>query len=213
MYDRDVKNKTLTFQVSGMLWQRSLVMRDLETKSLWSHLMGKAMDGQLKGTSLDLFPAAMTTWGEWKQRHPNTTLLAMSRSAMRFDKRVWENASRFVYGTTPHVTGKSISVALQHLQKKKIVQTPDGKQHLLFTYSDHGKRVQSFSRMINGKALNFLATENDTMTDQETGSTWNAVTGRCLTGKLKGTHLKRIPGTISYLRAWQIFFPNAKVIP
>ena len=50
MYARTVEERELTLQVSGMLWQRSLVMRDLETGTLWSHLMGKAMEGELKGT-------------------------------------------------------------------------------------------------------------------------------------------------------------------
>ena len=40
MYAREAKGQTLTFQVSGMLWKRSLVMRDIETGSLWSHLLG-----------------------------------------------------------------------------------------------------------------------------------------------------------------------------
>ena len=48
MYARKTKERTLTFGVSGMLWNRSLVMYDRETKSLWSHMLGEAMQGRLK---------------------------------------------------------------------------------------------------------------------------------------------------------------------
>ena len=47
MYASQVEEQTLTFAVSGMLWKRSLVMVDSETKTLWSHLLGKAMRGKL----------------------------------------------------------------------------------------------------------------------------------------------------------------------
>ena len=53
MYATKVEDKRLTFFVSGMLWQRSLVMQDKETGSLWSHILGEAMRGSLKGTSLE----------------------------------------------------------------------------------------------------------------------------------------------------------------
>ena len=37
----------LTLVVSGMLWNRNLVMLDLETESLWSHILGEAKAGVL----------------------------------------------------------------------------------------------------------------------------------------------------------------------
>ena len=40
-----------------MLWNRSLVMYDVETKSNWSHILGRAMDGEMKGTRLEMLPS------------------------------------------------------------------------------------------------------------------------------------------------------------
>ncbi len=45
MYDRKVKDQTLTFAVSGLLWNSSLVMLDQETGSLWSHILGTCERG------------------------------------------------------------------------------------------------------------------------------------------------------------------------
>ena len=48
MYVRQVNDLTLTFRVSGKLWNRSLIMSDVETRTEWSHLLGRAMAGKLK---------------------------------------------------------------------------------------------------------------------------------------------------------------------
>ena len=213
MYDRNVKNQTLTFQVSGMLWQRSLVMRDLETKSLWSHLLGKSMQGNMEGTSLAMLPASMTTWGEWKQRHPNTTLLALPRTAKRFRESIWQKPEKFVYGITPHIGSKPVSVAMPLLQKKRLVQTDIQEEFLLFTFLETGKSVQSFSRVIDGKPLDFrLAPQKGTMLDAGTQSTWQLATGTCTKGKLTGRQLKALAGTVSYKHAWKTFFPDGMMI-
>ena len=98
MYASEVNDRKLTFQVSGMLWQRSLVMRDLETKTLWSHLLGRGMRGKLEGVQLVMLPAVMTTWKEWGDRHPETTDLAMSRTAGQFNEQLWQQPERYVFG-------------------------------------------------------------------------------------------------------------------
>jgi hypothetical protein len=42
-----------------MLWNRSLEMRNVETGSLWSHILGEAMQGDLKGTTLQPLPTEL----------------------------------------------------------------------------------------------------------------------------------------------------------
>ena len=177
------------------------------------------MQGNMKGASLKMLPASMTTWGEWKQRHPNTTLLALPRTAKRFRESVWEKPSKFLYGITPHVGTTPVSVGMPLLQKKKLVQSEaKGKlatqgKFLLFTFLDTGKRAQSFSRAIDGKPLDFrLGPQKGTMLDTQTQSTWNLATGACTKGKLRGRQLKVLPGTVSYKRAWEKFFPDGVMI-
>jgi hypothetical protein len=70
VYDRTVNEKLLTLCVSGQLWNRSLVMLDIETRSLWSHILGEAMAGELKGQLLKPIPSDMVTWAAWKRDHP-----------------------------------------------------------------------------------------------------------------------------------------------
>ena len=78
MYARQVADRTLTLLVSGKLWRNSLIMQDLETETLWSHVTGEALDGELVGRYLEIIPAVHTTWAEWRAEHPETLLLKKS---------------------------------------------------------------------------------------------------------------------------------------
>ena len=75
MYDREVRGRALTFGVSGKLYRNSLIMYDRETGSLWSHFLGAAVVGPLRGTRLTFIPAAFTDWGAWRRAHPSTLVL------------------------------------------------------------------------------------------------------------------------------------------
>ena len=98
MYGRDVKGKTLTFAVSGQLWNSSLVMIDMETKSLWSHILGQCVHGKLKGEQLRQLIADTMTWKAWRSEHPDTTVLNLPRSSKNYSAEFYEKPERFAYG-------------------------------------------------------------------------------------------------------------------
>jgi hypothetical protein len=75
VYDRELRGRTLTLGVSGKLYRNSLIMYDRETESLWSHLLGAAVRGPLKGARLRMIPSTFTEWGEWRRAHPDTLVL------------------------------------------------------------------------------------------------------------------------------------------
>lgn len=211
MYDRRVKGQTINFQVSGMLWQRSLVMRDVETGSLWSHLLGKAMRGKLEGAELAMLPGAMTTWKEWRTRHPDTTVLGMSRTAERFREKVWDTPQRYVFGIPLGGDRPSPAVSIEKLMSVHLLNLDAAGESLLVTFGREGQRAQAFDRKLGEKVIRFEAAAEGKMKDTGTSSTWDAVTGECLVGTLKGKKLKLRPGTISYRKAWRAFFPEGKI--
>jgi hypothetical protein len=53
-------------------------MYDRETMSLWSTVEGRPVLGPLAGSGLELLahPVVTTTWKEWRERHPDTTVLS-----------------------------------------------------------------------------------------------------------------------------------------
>ena len=50
-------------------------MMDEQTGTLWSHVTGEAMDGDLAGNYLEDFPVVQTTWSWWKEKFPETLVL------------------------------------------------------------------------------------------------------------------------------------------
>ena len=194
------------------MWKRSLVMRDVETETLWSHLLGKAMRGDLKGTELEILPGVMTTWGEWKGRHPKTTVLGMSRTARRYDESVWKKPKRFVYGVHLGAGKPAPAVAIAKLQEEKVVNVDAARTQVVVTYAGKGGRAQAFERSVDGVVLRFTFEQDDTMIDVSTSSRWDLASGLCREGTLKGKKLAPFPGTISYRVAWEEFFPDGKIV-
>ena len=75
LFSRQVGDRVLIFQSSGLLWNSNKVMVDIETDTLWNQLTGEAIAGPLKGTVLDRFPITVTTYGQWIAEHPDTAVL------------------------------------------------------------------------------------------------------------------------------------------
>lgn len=73
--DRVVAGEPLTFGVSGLLYESDLVLYDTATESLWSQILATAIRGPLTGTELSLRPNTLTTWGAWREVHPDTEVL------------------------------------------------------------------------------------------------------------------------------------------
>lgn len=79
MYDRRVGDHTLSFGVSGRLYNSNLLLYDRQTGSLWSQLTAEAVAGRLTGARLDTVPFSIATWQEWEEQHPHTLVLADQR--------------------------------------------------------------------------------------------------------------------------------------
>jgi hypothetical protein len=100
VFDRRVNDKTLSFHVSGLVYNSNLLMYDkLETErsgesetaqsdasassgpayseSLWSQLLGRAISGPAvdRGATLSTIPYELLRWDDWVKRKPHTTVL------------------------------------------------------------------------------------------------------------------------------------------
>jgi len=72
-----------TFGTSGLLYRSNKLMFDRETRTLWSQMTGEAVVGSQAGSlaakpeRLAALPMTLTTWGEWRTLHPDTTVLQL----------------------------------------------------------------------------------------------------------------------------------------
>ncbi len=53
----------------------NLVMYDALTRSLWSQGVAQAICGPATGTDMEVVPATVTTWDEWREAHPDGEVL------------------------------------------------------------------------------------------------------------------------------------------
>jgi len=208
VYDRRVDGQTLTFAVSGMLWNRNLVMYDVETDSLWAHMLGEAKQGKLIGKTLAIMPGAVTTWAEWSRQHPNTTVLSMSRTATAYSAGVYTQRERFVYGWM--AGRRAFHVAMDALDKNPVRNVTTNGKALLISYDPATTSAVLASREVDGKPLRFERQPDGSLRDAETGSTWDPATLTAVAGKLAGKQLTREAGIFAFRDAWTEFHPTSE---
>jgi len=189
-----------------MLWNRSLVIQDVETKSLWSHLLGKAMDGKLKGKTLKPIVSDMTTWSDWKTQHPKTTVLNMSRTAERYTRGMFLRPEMYVAGF--EANGKVYSIPFKRLAEEKVISIDVQGQPLLATWDENGTVARLYSRKIDDTTFTFFQ-DGERLVDDETKSEWNPSTGAAVSGPSKDKSLKQHVIIVSYDKAWQTFHPES----
>ena len=68
-----------TFGSSGLLYRSNKLMYDRKTDSLWNQFTGRPVVGPLTGSKIELhvLPVALTSWAQWRERHPETRVLAL----------------------------------------------------------------------------------------------------------------------------------------
>jgi len=188
VHDRRIDGRTLTFIVSGKLWRNSMIMQDRETGTLWSHLTGEALHGDLTGRRLGMIPSSQTTWSAWRRAHPETTLL---RKEEAVDGSPYES-----YFADPERTGIFRSAWLaDRLPGKDLVH---GLQIGVDALAVTDARLRREGRMkirLAGESILLLSAEDGGV--------------RAYRGDEKGEEL---PVRTAYWFAWSSFFPNTELL-
>jgi len=210
-------------------------MYDRETFSLWSHVTGTAVKGKLSGMRLRLYPAIHTTWTEWKQLYPDSLVLdKRSGFGLEGTRNVYDtyfaNPNQLgIFGTENPDTilpGKEFVIGLtldkvavaypyRHLSRQPLVNdTVDGRA-MVVVFSTESATGVVFSRKLASRTLTFTnlrrEAKNLVMDDVETKSTWRALSGEAVRGRLAGTHLEQLPSTVGFWFAWKGFYPDTRV--
>jgi hypothetical protein len=83
-----VDGKLLDFGTSGRLFHSNLVMYDRQTGTYWSQASLEAIVGPLAGKRLELLPAQIVSWGDWRGAHPTGRVLSQDTG---FDRAYGQN--------------------------------------------------------------------------------------------------------------------------
>ena len=229
MYGREINGEEHTFGVSGKLIMNVLVMYDHQTRTLWSQFLNRGVEGELEGVELDVIPVTQTTWGAWKELHPDTKFLDMLM-ADPYDQYYADNNRPGVIGernTDDRLSTKDLVVGvnfdgtpkaypLDSLESQPTLNDSVAGQDALIYFDVPSGTALVYDRRVNGRTLTFgVDTDTSgvltTLVDDETGSRWMAFTGLAVEGELKGQRLERIPSHLSFWFAWTDWNPETEL--
>ena len=214
----------------------ALVMYDHQTDTLWSQFLSRGVRGPLADTSLEIVPSLLTTWGQWRSLHPNTLVLD-KRGGYANDsyEGYYQNGSAGIIGEANKdnrlptkelvvgldLDGKTIAYPFRHIASQPVINDFFAGLDVLVTFEPVSETGVVFRRQIDRRTLNFrLAGQNAAtgsadgsllMKDDETGTVWQGLTGRAISGPLEGKVLTRLPSHYSFWFAWSDFHPETEV--
>ena len=84
----------LTFGVSGNLLNSDLIMYDRESYSWWQQATGMGIVGEFAGTRLEMLPAGIIAFGDFRMAYPEAQVLSLSTG--------YERSLGPLYGSNPY---------------------------------------------------------------------------------------------------------------
>ncbi len=232
-FDPVVAGQLRNFGVSGLLFENNLIMFDRDTESLWSQLTMSSICGDQRGTVLDRLPVIETTWGYWKELYPNTTVVSTNTGFDRaygeypygnydvaFNPVTFFPSSEFSQARPPKepilgvMEGQSFKAFPFFALRDEggggngiAVNASVGGLPVLVSYLVDDWTALAFDRRVGDQTLTFMLADTSamTLTDAETGSTWDAL-GQAIDGPLTGEQLRQLTDAHPvFWFAWSVF--------
>lgn len=203
MHDRRIEGETYIFGNYGALWMNAMTWYDHTTGSVWTQPWGRALTGPLKGTQLKLLPFSLVPWRTWLAEHPDTLVLRPERNFSYGDSSPTDN---FVIGVA--IGDQARAYPYHELSSAIVVNDDLNGIPLVIHTNPETRSIHVLLRQLNDGTLLEFTGSATTLTDSQTGSTWDPVRGVATDGPLTGEGLREIPWITSYSGAWEDFYPD-----
>ena len=229
MYSTEINGQTTEFGTSGMLYRSNKLMYDRVTETLWHQFRGEPVVGPLanSGVRLEVLPNVLTTWGEWLEQHPETTVISNDTGVYPADSYLPEEDPLSIYfsyradaGTMFPVAGINESLPIKQqvfgltfgdqaraYSRDFLVQNPllndnvGGQEVVILTVAGGGSRA--FDRQ--GIELQF-SSEGQLQSDD--GRAWRVLEDALESVDDPSQRLPRLPSRDAYWFGWQTFYPH-----
>ncbi len=200
VHRREIDGRPVVFGNQGDLWMNAMTWFDHDTGSVWSQPTGEAILGPLTGTSLELLPSTLSTWGDWKERFPNTLALEASSRDNRFSIELM--AVAVVVGED------SVAIPFVDLREREFLSTELSGEPILVVADPELDRWAAYSRLVDGEPLDLVVVGAEVI-DLASGDRWSAALGAPLSGQAP---LDRVPSFSSFGSDYRQFYPDGELI-
>ena len=228
-YKTKFKGKQYTLGTSGFLYRSNKLMYDKATQSMWSTTRGVPVLGPLvgKGIELEFESVVTTTWGEWRKRHPDTTVLSLNTGHTRdYGEGVAYNdyfsSDRLMFNTPfmddrlknkrevlalrfAAAPGQQLAIDTKFLDENHVYENKIGQQSFVVLTDNSGA-----NRVYDPKGLNFESYDRETLAVDGKGGEWQ-VKEQWLVSE-DGTKLPRLPYHRAFWFGWRAAFPETQLI-
>ena len=233
-YDASVAGVTRTFGTSGLLYRSNKLMFDLESKSLWSTATGQPVLGPLAGPPLELraYPVVTTTWKEWREAHPETTVLSLdtgyrrdygegaayrdyfATDALMFqvprtDDRLRHKDEVLALTVEPPGGGPRVPVALavRFLEKNWLYSFEAGGRSLVVLTSREGA-----NRVYDTGGARFVRLREDGQVEAEGGVRYRVAEDALVPEGPSTPSLPRVPARRAFWFGWYAQYPATELV-
>jgi hypothetical protein len=215
---------------SGFLYRSNKLMYDRKTQSLWSTVRGEPVIGPLvdKGIRLEHVSIVTTTWGEWRRRHPDTTVLSLNTGHQRdygegrayqryystdrlmfntpFQDNRLQNKQEVLALVFPASPKEQLAIDTEYLLAHPLYTDTVGDQKILVLTDTSGA-----SRVYDPKRFDFVSYDRDSTLIDNQGYSWTMREDRLESAEHTIT-LERLPSRNAFWFGWHAAFPATRLV-
>jgi hypothetical protein len=182
VFDGKASGSQLDFGVSGRLFNSNLVMYDRQTDSWWSQMLGQGVKGPARGAELKRLPVVETTWGRWREMHPDTLVISSDtghsrnyesypygdyrtddNDTFRPTKPRWQRtyeAKDRVLGLVGASTSRAYAMReMEQFGDKVVVRDEFEGEPIVVVYDADHRMAVPFRATVDGQPLEFVAAQ------------------------------------------------------
>lgn len=228
-YRTELDGKKYTLGTSGFLYRSNKLMYDKATQSLWSTEKGEPVLGPLvdKGIKLAFESVVTTTWGEWKRRHPDTTVLSLNTGHRRdygegvayadyfanhrlmfhtpFKDRRLRNKQEVLALRFAGAPNQQLAIDTRFLNKNPLYKNAIGAQQFVVLTDETGA-----NRVYDPGDVNLVSYDQDVTVTDASGGKWTLNEERL--SHPDGRVLFRLPYHRAFWFGWHAAYPETRLI-
>jgi len=229
LYETEAKGLPHTMGTSGFLYRSNKLMYDKATQSLWNTIKGEPVLGPLvdKDIALTHQSVVTTTWGKWKDLHPDTKVLSLKTGHRRdygegvayheyfatdnlmfntpySDQRL-KNKQEVLALRFKKFPREQLAISADFLRKNPVYSGNIKDQKFVILTDETGA-----NRVYDPEDVTFIRFRKNGTALDLSGETWQVEESKLVASD--GRTLKRLPYHRAFWFGWHATYPNSRLV-